>query len=46
LEIVSIPIGQLGAQVGSLAEAGNPMIQAIDQLLSRAWVWCNDYSVP
>ena len=37
LEIVSIPIGQLGVWVGSLSEAGDQIIRAIDQLLSRAW---------
>ena len=37
LEIVSIPTGQLGVWVGSLSEAGDKIIRAIDQLLSRAW---------
>ena len=37
LEIVSIPTGQLGIWVGSLSEAGDQIIRAIDQLLSRAW---------
>ena len=37
LEIVSIPIGQLGVWVGSLSDAGDQIIRAIDQLLSRAW---------
>ena len=36
LEIVSIPIGQLGVWVGSLSEEGDQIIRAIDQLLSRA----------
>ncbi|TAN46592.1 MAG: plasmid maintenance protein CcdB [Methylococcaceae bacterium] len=35
LEIVSIPASQLGARVGSLREAGDQIIHAIDQLLSR-----------
>lgn len=37
LEIVSIPVGQMGAYVTSLADMGDQIIQAIDQLLSRAW---------
>jgi toxin CcdB len=37
LEIVSIPVGQLGARVGSLFDAGDQILQAFDQLLSRAW---------
>jgi toxin CcdB len=37
LEIVSVPIEQLGAPVASLAPSGDAIIQALDQLLSRAW---------
>jgi toxin CcdB len=37
LEIVSMPVGQLGAWVGSLTDAGDQIIQAIDQLMRRAW---------
>jgi len=37
LEIVSTPVGKMGVRVGSLSEAGDQIIQAIDQLLSRAW---------
>ena len=37
LEIVSIPAGQMGVRLGSLSDAGDQIIQAIDQLLSRAW---------
>lgn len=37
LEIVSIPKEQLGAWVASLAADGDGIIQALDQLLSRAW---------
>lgn len=37
LEIVSVPIGQLGAPIGTLSNSGDQIIQAIDQLLSRAW---------
>jgi toxin CcdB len=37
LEIVSIPIGQLGELAGSLSEEGQQIIAALDELLSRAW---------
>ena len=37
LEIVSIPIEQLGELVGSLSEEGQQIIAALDELLSRAW---------
>ena len=37
LEIVSIPTGQLGVWVGSLSDAADEIIRAIDQLLNRAW---------
>jgi toxin CcdB len=37
LEIVSIPIEQLGGLVGSLSEEGQQIIGALDELLSRAW---------
>lgn len=37
LEIVSVPLDQLGARVGSLAESGQEVIAALDELLSRAW---------
>lgn len=36
LEIVSIPVSQLGVWVGSLSEAGDHIIRAIDHLLCRA----------
>jgi toxin CcdB len=35
LEIVSIPCGQLGDRVGSLSDAGDEIIRALDQLLGR-----------
>ncbi len=35
LEMVSIPVSQLGSRVGSLSEAGDQIIRAIDQLLRR-----------
>jgi len=37
LEIVSVPLDQLGAKVGSLVESGQQIIAALDELLSRAW---------
>ncbi len=37
LEVVSVPIEQLGNLVGSLAEEGRQIIAALDELLSRAW---------
>jgi toxin CcdB len=37
LEIVSIPIEQLGDLVGSLSEEGQQVIAALDELFSRAW---------
>ncbi|QXP84964.1 CcdB family protein [Methylococcus sp. Mc7] len=37
LEIVSVPVAQLGGRVGSLSDAGDRVIGAIDQMLSRAW---------
>jgi toxin CcdB len=35
LEIVSIPVDKLGARVGSLADHGDRIIGALDELLSR-----------
>lgn len=37
LEVVSVPVGQLGPKVGSLAAEGQQIIAALDELLSRAW---------
>ncbi len=37
LEIVSIPIDQLGEVVGSLRDDGQSIIAALDELLTRAW---------
>jgi toxin CcdB len=37
LEIVSIPIEQLGDFVGSLSEEGQQVIAALDELFTRAW---------
>jgi toxin CcdB len=36
LEIVSIPVNQLGALVGSLSEQGQLIVAALDELLTRA----------
>jgi toxin CcdB len=37
LEIVSVPSDQLGAKVGSLVDSGQQIIDAFDELFSRAW---------
>jgi toxin CcdB len=37
LEMVSVALDRLGEPVGSLAEEGNRIIGALDELLSRAW---------
>src|SRR5487761_2118776 len=37
LEIVSIPISQLGPCVGSLTEESRLIVAALDELLTRAW---------
>jgi toxin CcdB len=37
LEMVSVAFDRLGEPVGSLAEEGNRIIGALDELLSRAW---------
>lgn len=36
-EIVSIPIETLGEKVATLAEEGDKIIAALDELFSRAW---------
>lgn len=37
LEMVSIPVEQLGPSVASLANEGQAIIGALDELFSRAW---------
>jgi toxin CcdB len=37
LEIVSIPIDQLGEIVGSLRDDGQLIVAALDELFTRAW---------
>jgi toxin CcdB len=37
LEIVSVPIDQLGEVVGSLSSDSQSIIAALDELISRAW---------
>jgi toxin CcdB len=37
LEIVSIPVDQLGERVGSLRDASQLVVAALDELLSRTW---------
>jgi toxin CcdB len=37
LEIVSVPAGKLGEPIGSLAQEGGCIMDALDELLTRAW---------
>jgi toxin CcdB len=37
LEIVSVPVEQLGEIVGSLSEESQRIVAALDELLTRAW---------
>lgn len=37
LEMVSVPAEQLGAVVDSLADQGDAIVGALDELFSRAW---------
>jgi toxin CcdB len=37
LEMVSVPLDQLGPAVGSLADHGQAIIAALDELFTRAW---------
>jgi toxin CcdB len=37
LDMVSVALDQLGEQVGSLAERGQDISDALDELLSRSW---------
>jgi toxin CcdB len=37
LEIVSIPVDQLGEVVGSLSDDSELIVAALDELLTRAW---------
>ncbi|MEY2852952.1 MAG: hypothetical protein RL030_84 [Pseudomonadota bacterium] len=37
LEMVSVPVDQLGPSIGSLANDGQVIIGALDELFSRAW---------
>jgi toxin CcdB len=37
LEMVSVPVDQLGAIVGSLRDQSQLIVAALDELLSRAW---------
>lgn len=37
LEIVSIPVDQLGEMVGSLSDDSQFIVAALDELLTRAW---------
>jgi toxin CcdB len=37
LDMVSVSVDQLGAQIGSLAEHGQRIADALDELLTRSW---------
>jgi toxin CcdB len=37
LDMVSVPVDQLGAHVGSLANDGQRIADALDELLTRSW---------
>ncbi len=37
LEMVSVPVDVLGPPVGSLADEGQAIVNALDELFSRAW---------
>lgn len=37
LDMVSVPVDQLGAHIGSLAEHGQSISDALDELLTRSW---------
>jgi toxin CcdB len=37
LEMVSIPVNQLGALVGSLSDQSQRIVAALDELFTRAW---------
>jgi toxin CcdB len=37
LEIVSVPLDQLGDVVGSLSDESQSIVAALDELLARAW---------
>ena len=37
LDVVSMPLGQLGARVGSLAESADVIVAALDEVFTRAW---------
>lgn len=37
LDVVSVPVEALGERVGSLADAGDAIVAALDEVLTRAW---------
>jgi len=37
LDMVSVAVDQLGEQIGSLAEQGQDIADALDELLTRSW---------
>jgi toxin CcdB len=37
LDVVSMPVDQLGERVGSLAESAEAIVAALDEVFTRAW---------
>ena len=37
LDLVSVPVDQLGERVGSLAESAGAIVAALDEVFTRAW---------
>jgi toxin CcdB len=37
LDVVSIPVDALGERVASLADSGDAIVPAMDEVLTRAW---------
>ena len=37
LDLVSVPVDQLGERVGSLADSADAIVRALDEVLTRAW---------
>jgi toxin CcdB len=37
LDMVAVPVERLGPAVGSLADQGQAIVSALDELFSRAW---------
>jgi toxin CcdB len=37
LDIVSVPMDQLGERIGSLAQSGDVIVKALDEVFTRVW---------